>query len=73
MDFNFDRLANDINSGLVKNAEIRIDPAHNFKPEHLDVHIFYQDRNATKLTNLTGVDALKDSCPWMVSGSTLNL
>ena len=73
MEFNLDRLVNDVNSGLVKGAEITIDPAHNGKPEHIDAHIFYHDRNATKFTGLSGVDALKEACPWMVQGSTLNL
>ena len=73
MEFNLERLVNDVNNGTVKGAEIRIDPAHNGKPDHIDAHIFYHDRNATKLTNMTGVDALKEACPWMQPGSTLNL
>lgn len=73
MEFNLERLVNDVNNGTVKGAEIRIDPAHNGKQDHIDAHVFYHDRNAIKLTNMTGVEALKEACPWMTPGSTLNL
>jgi len=73
MEFNLERLINDVSNGTVKGAEIRIDPAHDGKPEHIDAHIFYHDRVATKLPGLSGVDALKEACPWMRSGDTLNL
>jgi len=71
--FNLDRLVNDVNSGIVKSAEVTIDPAHAGKPEHIDAHIFYHDRTATKLTNLCGISDLQQACPWMQPGSTLKL
>lgn len=72
MEFNLDRLTSDVNSGLVKRAEVLWDTAHNGKPEHIDLHVF-TDQGGFKYSNLSGVDTLKENCPWMSPGSTLNL
>jgi hypothetical protein len=67
MDFNFDKLTDVFNSGLVKRVEGLWDTAHNGKPEHIDLHVFTTN-GGIKYSNLSNVESLKDNCPWLNPG-----
>jgi hypothetical protein len=71
MEFNFDKLSDGFNSGLVKRVEGLWDPAHNGKPDHIDLHVFTTN-GGIKYTNLSNVDNLRDNCPWLRSGDKFN-
>lgn len=72
MKFNLEKLATDVNQGKVKSAEVLWDKAHAGKPEHIDIHVF-TDQGGVKYTGLSGVESLKENCPWMRPGDTLQL
>ena len=57
--FNLERLVNDKINGNIRGFDFFIDAPHNGKPAHIDLHVFPNEGNGIKYTNLTGVEKLR--------------
>lgn len=66
--FNLDRLTDDLSSGSIKSAEVFWDRSHNDKPDHIDLHVTFNDQVGKKYSGLSGTDDLKRDFPWMKPG-----
>lgn len=58
--FSLDRLLNDMQGGTIRGFDIKIDPAHGGKPEHIDLHVFQHEGSGVKYAFLGGTDILRE-------------
>lgn len=66
--FSLERALNDWQSGQIKGFEVRVDPSHDERGEHIDLHVFNNYQTGQKYTNLEGVEELKEQLPQIRKG-----
>jgi hypothetical protein len=69
--FDLERLLNDHASGQVRGFEFFIDPAHDGRGDHIDLHVTMAD-GGRKYSGLGGAQELREQMPWLQPGQHVN-